>query len=177
MVALAKASAVAAAIIAGFAAGFDFYLAGSLTASVPREDALTAVITFVAAVLLGCAALYLENSCRVPEDPDAPEATALADAAAPARPRLVTRPLLVRFVSVIGTATSFYLLLSAVPLYARSAGRAPAWPHHHRADPVQRAAYPVTPRLMARYGCRVVLAGALLVPRWPWPGHGPGRSD
>ena len=73
MVALAKASAVAAAIIAGFAAGFDFYLAGSLTASVPREDALTAVITFVAAVLLGCAALYLENSCRVPEDPGAPE--------------------------------------------------------------------------------------------------------
>lgn len=72
MVALAKASAVAAAIIAGFAAGFDFYLAGSLSASVPREDALTAVITFVAAVLLGCAALYLENSCRVPEDPDAP---------------------------------------------------------------------------------------------------------
>lgn len=72
MVALAKASAVAAAIIAGFAAGFDFYLAGSLNASVPREDALTAVITFVAAVLLGCAALYLENSCRVPEDPDAP---------------------------------------------------------------------------------------------------------
>jgi hypothetical protein len=74
MVALAKASSVAAAIIAGFAAGFDFYLAGSLTASVPREDALTAVITFVAAVLLGCAALYLENSCRVPEDPDTPRA-------------------------------------------------------------------------------------------------------
>ena len=72
MVALAKASAVAAAIIAGFAAGFDFYLAGSLTASVPREDALTAVVTFASAVLLACAALYLENSCRVPEDPDAP---------------------------------------------------------------------------------------------------------
>ena len=48
--------------------------------------------------------------------------TTLANVAAPARPRLVTRPLLVRFVSVIGTATSFYLLLSAVPLYARSAG-------------------------------------------------------
>ncbi|HEY1003042.1 MAG TPA: DUF3180 domain-containing protein [Streptosporangiaceae bacterium] len=74
MVALAKASVVAAAIIAGFAAGFDFYLAGSLSASVPREDALTAVITFVAAVLLACAALYLENSCRVPEDPDAAQA-------------------------------------------------------------------------------------------------------
>ena len=75
MVALAKASSVAAAIIAGFAAGFDFYLAGSLTASVPREDALTAVFTFVAAVLLGCAALYLENSCRVPEDPGHPNRT------------------------------------------------------------------------------------------------------
>jgi hypothetical protein len=73
MVALAKATSVAAAIIAGFAAGFDFYLAGSLNASTPREDALTAVITFVAAVLLACAALYLENSCRVPEDPDAPQ--------------------------------------------------------------------------------------------------------
>ena len=73
MVALAKASSVAAAIIAGFAAGFDFYLAGSLTASTPRQDALTAVFTFVAAVLLACAALYLENCCRVPEDPGAPE--------------------------------------------------------------------------------------------------------
>ena len=73
MVALAKATSVAAAIIAGFTAGFDFYLAGSLNASTPREDALTAVITFVAAVLLGCAALYLENSCRVPADPGEPE--------------------------------------------------------------------------------------------------------
>jgi Protein of unknown function (DUF3180) len=73
MVALAKATSVAAAIIAGFSAGFDIYLAGSLNASTPREDALTAVITFVAAVVLACAALYLENSCRVPEDPDAPQ--------------------------------------------------------------------------------------------------------
>ena len=74
MVALAKATSVAAAIIAGFTAGFDFYLAGSLNASTPREDALTAAITFVAAVVLACAALYLENSCRVPEDPDAAQA-------------------------------------------------------------------------------------------------------
>jgi hypothetical protein len=73
MVALAKASSVAAAIIAGFAAGFDFYLAGSLTASTPRQDALTAAITFVAAVLLGCAALYLEYCCRVPGDPEEPQ--------------------------------------------------------------------------------------------------------
>ena len=69
MVALAKATSMAAAIIAGFAAGFDIYLAGSLSASVPRQDALTAAITFAAAVVLACAALYLENCCRVPEDP------------------------------------------------------------------------------------------------------------
>ena len=69
MVALAKASSLAAAIIAGFAAGFAIYLSGSLSASVPREDALTAVVTFVAAVLLACAALYLENCCRVPDAP------------------------------------------------------------------------------------------------------------
>ena len=73
MVALAKASSVAAAIIAGFAAGFDLYLAGSLNASTPREDALTAVITFAAAILLACAALYLEYCCRVPGDPGEPQ--------------------------------------------------------------------------------------------------------
>jgi hypothetical protein len=37
---------------------------------VPREDALTAVVTFASAVLLACAALYLEYCCRVPDDPD-----------------------------------------------------------------------------------------------------------
>ena len=73
MVALAKATSLAAAIIAGFAAGFDIYLAGSLSASVPRQDALTAAITFAGAVVLACAALYLENCCRVPEDPDRDE--------------------------------------------------------------------------------------------------------
>ena len=73
MVALAKASSVAAAIIAGFAAGFDFYLAGSLSASTPRQDALTAVFTFVAAILLACAALYLEYCCRVPGDAGEPQ--------------------------------------------------------------------------------------------------------
>jgi hypothetical protein len=78
MVALAKATSLAAAIIAGFAAGFDIYLSGSLSASVPRQDALTAVITFAAAVVLACAALYLENCCRVPEDPDRDQASAAA---------------------------------------------------------------------------------------------------
>jgi hypothetical protein len=70
MVALAKASSVAAAAIAGLSAGFVIYLSGSLSAPVPRQDALTAAITLVAAILLACAALYLEYCCRVPNAPD-----------------------------------------------------------------------------------------------------------
>ncbi|MER7173842.1 MFS transporter, partial [Streptomyces mesophilus] len=38
------------------------------------------------------------------------------------RPRLVTRPLLIRCVSVIGASASYYLLLSVVPLYAQASG-------------------------------------------------------
>jgi len=69
MVALAKASSQVAAAVAGLAAGFAIYLSGSLTATVPRQDALSAVLTLAAAVLLACAALFLENSCRVPDPP------------------------------------------------------------------------------------------------------------
>ena len=90
--------------------------------------------------------------------------TTLADVAAPPRARLVTRPLLVRFVSVVGTATSFYLLLSAVPLYARSTGASAglACATTTALTLFSVAAYPLTPRLMARYGTRAVLAGGLL---------------
>ncbi|MFJ8787942.1 MFS transporter [Streptomyces sp. NPDC102462] len=37
-----------------------------------------------------------------------------------ARPPLVTRPLLLRFVTVVGSSASFYLLLSVVPAYVQS---------------------------------------------------------
>jgi len=37
---------------------------------VPRQDALTGAITLAAAVVLTCAALYLEYCCRVPDLPD-----------------------------------------------------------------------------------------------------------
>ena len=60
--------------------------------------------------------------------------TTLQDLAAPARPRLVTRPLLVRFVSVVGTATSFYLLLSA----RRRSCRPCSWPWEGHAPPPVR---------------------------------------
>jgi len=70
MVALAKASSLAAAVIAGLALGFVIYLSGSLNETVPRQDAVTAAVTFAAAVVLACAALYLEYCCRVPDAPD-----------------------------------------------------------------------------------------------------------
>jgi hypothetical protein len=83
MVALAKASSLVAAVVAGFAAGFDLYLSGSLTAAVPRQDAVTAVVTFAAAVILACAALFLEYSCRVPPDDDTPRRAELPPASRP----------------------------------------------------------------------------------------------
>ncbi len=69
MVALAKASSLVAAAVAGVAAGFDIYLSGSLDAPVPRQDAVTALVTFASAVVLACAALFLEYCCRVPDAP------------------------------------------------------------------------------------------------------------
>ena len=74
MVALAKASSVAASAITGLAAGFIIYLSGSLNAAVPRQDAVIAAVTLASAVLLACAALYLEYCCRVPNAPDRDEA-------------------------------------------------------------------------------------------------------
>ena len=70
MVALAKASSLGGAAIAGLALGFVIYLSGMLSDPVPRQDAVTAAVTFAAAVLLACAALYLEYCCRVPSAPD-----------------------------------------------------------------------------------------------------------
>jgi Protein of unknown function (DUF3180) len=70
MAALAKASSHSAAVIAGLAAGFAAYVSGSLGKPVFRADAYTAAGTFAAAVVLTAAALYLENSCRVPDSED-----------------------------------------------------------------------------------------------------------
>lgn len=74
MAALAKASSLASALIAGLAAGFLIYVAGSLGKSSYRSDAYVAGGTFAAAVALVAAALYLEYGCRVPppSDPQPP---------------------------------------------------------------------------------------------------------
>jgi hypothetical protein len=68
MVVLAKATAYAAAVIAGVAIGFVIYLLRLLQAATPRTDMITAGVTFASSLVLLAAALYLENSCRVPRD-------------------------------------------------------------------------------------------------------------
>jgi hypothetical protein len=70
MVALAKASSLAAAAIGGLALGFLVYTSGLLSAAIPRQDALAAGLTLASALVLACAALYLEYCCRVPNAPD-----------------------------------------------------------------------------------------------------------
>jgi MFS family permease len=79
------------------------------------------------------------------------------------RPRLVTRPLLVRFVSIVGASASFYLLLSTVPEYARAAGASAGTSGLTTTALTLSsvAAYLVAPRLIARYGYRPVLAVGL----------------
>ncbi len=90
-------------------------------------------------------------------------ATRPAESAVDPRPRLVTRPLLVRFVSTVGAAASFYLLLSAVPEYARAAGASggTAGLTTTALTLSSVAAYLVAPALMARYGYRWALGAGL----------------
>ncbi|MET8784213.1 MFS transporter [Streptomyces sp. NPDC004589] len=84
--------------------------------------------------------------------PDAPPA--------PALPPLVTRQLLLRFLTVIGASASFFLLLSVVPLYAQHSGGSPGL----ATGALMLATVGgelATPRLVARYGYRVALAAGL----------------
>lgn len=76
LVALAKASSYAAAVVAGVALGFVVYLLRLLQAQTPRTDMITAGLTLGSALVLLAAALYLENCCRVPEDSDRDDETA-----------------------------------------------------------------------------------------------------
>ncbi|MFI2761926.1 MFS transporter [Streptomyces echinatus] len=81
------------------------------------------------------------------------------------RPPLLTRPLLLRFVSVLGTSTSFYLLLSVVPAYATTGGAGDG------AAGLATGALMLTtvvgelatPALVGRYGYRVLLIVGLVL--------------
>ena len=79
------------------------------------------------------------------------------------RPKLISRALLIRFVSIVGSSASFYLMLSVVPLYARSAGASTslAGLATTALSLSTTAGYLPTPRLVARYGHRAVLAAGL----------------
>lgn len=78
----------------------------------------------------------------------------------PLRPRLVSRALLVRFVSIIGSAIGFFLPLSVVPLLATQSGAGLATVALLLATV---AAELVTPRLVARVGYRWALAAGLVL--------------
>jgi MFS family permease len=74
----------------------------------------------------------------------------------------VTRPLLVRFMPILGAATSFYLPLSVLPLYVRSSGSdADAGIATSAMLLATVAAELATPRLVRRAGYRLSLAAGL----------------
>ena len=81
------------------------------------------------------------------------------------RPSLITRPLLLRFVSLIGSAISFNLLLSVVPLYAVSTGVGDGVAGLANAAMLFAAVAGelATARLVARHGYRRVLMAGLLL--------------
>lgn len=69
LAALGKASAHAAAALAGVLGGMTLYLTSSLEKPSPRRDFWVSGGTALAAVALIVAALVLEHACRVPKDP------------------------------------------------------------------------------------------------------------
>jgi len=81
------------------------------------------------------------------------------------RPRIMTRALTLVFVSNFGAAASFYLLLSAVPLYVTSVGAGGIGAGLATGALMLStvAAELATPRLVARFGYRLVLAAGLLL--------------
>ncbi|MFF5264530.1 DUF3180 domain-containing protein [Actinomadura viridis] len=70
MAALGKASAHAAAVLAGVFAGFALSLSDSLDKQTPRTDFFVSGGTFLAALVLVGTAFFLEYACRVPKGPD-----------------------------------------------------------------------------------------------------------
>ncbi|KAB1985641.1 MFS transporter [Streptomyces triticiradicis] len=76
------------------------------------------------------------------------------------RPPLLTRPLMLRFVSMIGASVSFFLLLSVVPAYATASGAGPATGALMLSTVLGELA---GPRLVGRYGHRAALIAGLVL--------------
>jgi MFS family permease len=80
------------------------------------------------------------------------------------RPRLITRPLMLVLAADVGGLTSFYLLIAAVPQYAAAgAGGVGAGLATGVLMLSTVAAEFITPRLVARFGHRAVLAAGLVL--------------
>jgi MFS family permease len=83
---------------------------------------------------------------------------------APPPTTLLTRPLLLRCVSILGSSIGFYLPLSVVPLFAQASGSAGAAGLATAALLFATVACElVTPRLVARVGYRWAVAGGLVL--------------
>jgi predicted MFS family arabinose efflux permease len=91
--------------------------------------------------------------------------TSIAPAATAARPRLVSRPLLLVFAADFAGLCGFYLLLSVVPQYASSAGMGVAGAGLTTAAMMGAtvAAEFAMPRLVAAFGHRAVLIAGLVL--------------
>jgi MFS family permease len=76
------------------------------------------------------------------------------------RPALLTRPLLLRFVSTVGASASFFLLLSVVPLYAGATGAGLATSALMFATVAGEL---ITTPLVTRFGYRIVLGAGLIL--------------
>jgi Protein of unknown function (DUF3180) len=68
LVGLARASAYGGVVFTGIFAGFTIHTANLVGQEVLRRDFLITAGSFVACLLLVCAALYLEYCCKVPKD-------------------------------------------------------------------------------------------------------------
>ncbi|MER6422544.1 MFS transporter [Streptomyces sp. NPDC001137] len=80
------------------------------------------------------------------------------------RPPLLSRPLLLRFVSLVGASVSFFLLLSVVPAYAAEAGGGGAAGLATGSLMLATVLGElVTPRLVARHGYRATLMAGLFL--------------
>lgn len=85
-------------------------------------------------------------------------------AARAARPPLITRALLLRFVSIVGSSVSFYLPLSVMPMFARASGAGAGAGLVTGALLLTTVLVElITPRLLTRVGYRVSLTVGLFL--------------
>ncbi|MGX9886403.1 MFS transporter [Streptomyces sp. NPDC002276] len=98
--------------------------------------------------------------CPTPATPNSPA----PEATSGTHPPLLTRPLLLRFVSVVGASLSFFLLLSVVPAYAAERGGGGAAGLATGSLMLATVLGElVTPRLVARFGYRLTLIAGLFL--------------